>query len=88
MPNDLRTLKMPGPWKPVARMGANRAAFYTAETVLASKVKSVMVAGDLWEGGQCFNWIPEAEGELVEFNIPITASGKYRVNFVAALSPE
>jgi hypothetical protein len=87
-PDDLRPLEMPDEWEPAARYGAFKASFFAAEKILDSQVDWKLASGRIWEKGQSIIWSPRKVGESADFKIPIPEEGRYRIHFVARLSPE
>lgn len=84
---DLRPLKLPANWQPVADFGARNAVFHQAEQLVVDGRNTAMVPGDLWSGGAMLLWNPATNSDELAFDLPVAAAGKYAIHVVAAQSP-
>jgi hypothetical protein len=87
MPEDLRHLTLPEKWEPASRMGARNSIFFSAEEILENKKSHRLIQGNLWEKGELCLWMPDKEGDRLEFTLPVDSAGKKRLHMVAALAP-
>jgi hypothetical protein len=83
---DVRPLKLPVRWYPVAKKGSANSLFYQAEDLAGKNENIRFVSGPLWSGGQLLEWIPKHAGDLLEFNLPIANDGTYVVYITARLT--
>ncbi|UCG86553.1 MAG: DUF2961 domain-containing protein [Gemmatimonadota bacterium] len=84
MPLDVRELRLPDGWVPAARGGARNSVFHQAEE-LTGGVWMPLASDPLYAGGRLLVWPPGRVGDVLRLNVPVAASGEYRIHFVARL---
>jgi len=87
MPEDVRPLELPPDWQPVASHGSRNSVFYQAEDIITNDPYFQINTSNLWAGGELMVWKPESDKETLNFEIPVSEDGKYRIWFTAALTP-
>jgi hypothetical protein len=84
---DVRLLRLPANWQPVARMGARNSTFFQAEEVVRDPDDWSLERGDLWAGGKLLQWRPARPTSQLEFVLPVEEPGKYVLRMTAAQTP-
>jgi hypothetical protein len=87
MPEDVRPLELPPDWQPVASHGSRNSVFYQAEEIINGNPNFQIYTDHLYAGGELMVWKPESDKESLNFEIPVTEDGNYRIWFTAALTP-
>lgn len=85
---DLREQILPPNWEPVARMGGSNSQFYQAEALLKDRTNITFEKNNLWSGSQLMVWRPQADGDTLDFSLPILEDGRYTIRLVAARTPQ
>ncbi|MBU4493753.1 MAG: DUF2961 domain-containing protein [Acidobacteria bacterium] len=85
---DVKKLELPEKWFPAARMGARNSVFYASENAISNRDRTTLQKNRLWAGGQSLVWMPAAPGETKSFLLEVEETGRYRIHFVAGLTPQ
>lgn len=83
---DVRPLKLPKDWYPIAYRGSGNSVFYQAEEIASDNENTSFVPGSLWSGGRLLEWNPKQKSEKIELNLPIIDDGKYVIHITARLT--
>ncbi|MCJ7682388.1 MAG: DUF2961 domain-containing protein, partial [Candidatus Aminicenantes bacterium] len=85
---DVKKLELPEKWFPAARMGARNSVFYASENAISNRDRTTLQKNRLWAGGQSLVWMPASPGETKSFLFEVEETGRYRIHFVAGLTPQ
>ena len=61
---DVRLVKLPEKWYPVAKKGSANSVFYQAEDIVSRNENTCLVAGRLWSRGQLREWSLKQAGDI------------------------
>jgi hypothetical protein len=84
---DVRHLRLPAAWQPLAQAAAQGATFYQAEDLVVDKSGTTLLKDDLWAGGQLLLWQPGKSGDQLTLKLPVAEPGKYVIRITAAHAP-
>jgi hypothetical protein len=81
-------LGLPEHWLPEAQGAAKGAVFYQAEDLFQWYRENVEEVKDpMWAGDRAIRWVPEKEGETLDFHVDVKDSGRYRIVGTLGRSP-
>ena len=88
MPDDVRHLRLPETWEPVAQKGSRNAVFFQAEDIVVEKENIILERGRLWAGGKLMVWHPQKKRERITFKVHCESEGKKRITLTSAMTPQ
>lgn len=83
---DLRVIKSPENWTPLAVQRQRGAIYYQLED--APGAEGMAEEGPLWARGKRVGWRPKEAGESITMDFDVAKAGKYRVYIVLNRSPK
>jgi hypothetical protein len=85
---DVRGLRLPDNWQPLADFGARNSVFYQAEELVRTREHTSSQQGELWSGGKLLTWTPQSAKEELPLEISVSDDGKYTLHVTAAQTPQ
>jgi len=84
---DVRELKMPKDWWPMAAGLASNSLFYQVENLVTNGSDVGLEKSYLWSAKQLAVWNPEKSGDELVLRIPVTETGSYMIAITVAKRP-
>jgi hypothetical protein len=82
--SDVRNLELPADWWPEAAGASANSIFYQVENLLSKPGHIELVKDPMWSAKQMVLWNPLSMDENLTVLVPVSKSGKYRINFTVA----
>jgi hypothetical protein len=84
---DVRLLRLPDTWEPLAHFGAARCVFFTCEDLVENKSHTSFEKSGLWQGGRLLVWTPVQKHEELKITFQADVTGEYDISLACKLCP-